>query len=140
MIECRRCGVSQPHDSFSATKKNLCKSCISKENKEYRAKNREAINDRMREYQKEYRVRTKDERVKVNKAWRHANKEKAQAHIEVQKAKLRGDLVAPDSCQDCGVTGRLEGHHEDYSKPLEVDWLCSSCHRLRHEREKQATA
>ena len=26
----------------------------------------------------------------------------------------------------------LHGHHEDYSQPLEVVWLCAPCHGLRH--------
>jgi hypothetical protein len=27
---------------------------------------------------------------------------------------------------------RLEAHHTDYSRPLEVEWLCVSCHRNHH--------
>lgn len=44
----------------------------------------------------------------------------------------RGDLVPAEHCQKCGCPseGRaLDGHHEDYSKPLEVIWLCRSCHK-----------
>lgn len=26
----------------------------------------------------------------------------------------------------------MQGHHPDYSKPLEVEWLCPRCHGARH--------
>jgi hypothetical protein len=31
----------------------------------------------------------------------------------------------------CGRT-RSHAHHDDYSKPLDVIWLCSTHHRSRH--------
>lgn len=33
--------------------------------------------------------------------------------------------------RDCGRTP-AHAHHEDYSKPLEIVWLCASCHKSRH--------
>lgn len=54
----------------------------------------------------------------------------------------RGDLVPAEHCQKCGCPseGRaLDGHHEDYSKPLEVEWLCCSCHK-KHHREHEYRA
>lgn len=41
-----------------------------------------------------------------------------------------GALKRAHACQKCGSTDWInEGHHEDYSKPLRVVWLCIPCHR-----------
>lgn len=45
----------------------------------------------------------------------------------------RGKLI-PKNCQDCGST-ESQKHHEDYSKPLDVIWLCRPCHLNRHREE-----
>ena len=50
-------------------------------------------------------------------------------HHRVSKAIKEGTLVRPKQCSACGKVGPVEGHHEDYDKPLEVIWLCSPCHR-----------
>jgi hypothetical protein len=51
----------------------------------------------------------------------------------VYQALKRGKLVRPSSCEWCGGTNRkIQAHHEDYSKPLEVIWLCIPCHSARH--------
>ena len=44
---------------------------------------------------------------------------------------LRRGKLKRQPCQ-CGSPDS-EMHHEDYSKPLDVVWLCSSCHHLVHE-------
>lgn len=60
---------------------------------------------------------------------------KAKASATYVAAVHRGDLVRPDACQDCGRTNtRIMGHHPDYAKPLDVEWLCSACHRSRHHK------
>lgn len=38
----------------------------------------------------------------------------------------------PEKCSRCGKPGRIIAHHPDYSKPLEVEWLCRPCHALEH--------
>lgn len=48
----------------------------------------------------------------------------------------RGKLVRPDHCAWCNAKGKIEAHHEDYSKPLEVIWLCRPCHSRHHRLEK----
>lgn len=50
----------------------------------------------------------------------------------VRKAIRRGDLEQGTSCSNCGKHGRPDAHHEDYRRPLDVVWLCRSCHQRRH--------
>ena len=47
----------------------------------------------------------------------------------VKGAVARGEMLRPDVCEGCGRTDRTEAHHEDYTMPLEVRWLCRPCHR-----------
>ena len=53
------------------------------------------------------------------------------AHAAVTRAIRSGDLI-PRRCQSCNGRLNVQAHHEDYSKPLDVLWLCASCHRLIH--------
>jgi hypothetical protein len=64
--------------------------------------------------------------------------EKKRAVLRVAKAVKRGRLT-PQPCEACGVTsvckdGRrgVHAHHDDYSKPLAVRWLCKACHDKEH--------
>lgn len=41
------------------------------------------------------------------------------------------------SCQHCNSTMKTHTHHKDYSKPLDVMWLCPSCHKIEHNKEKK---
>lgn len=37
-------------------------------------------------------------------------------------------ILKSEFCQICGSKGRIEGHHHDYDKPLEIIWVCRKCH------------
>jgi hypothetical protein len=39
----------------------------------------------------------------------------------------------------CGTQDRVQAHHEDYSRPLDVVWLCPTHHKARH-REMRCNA
>ena len=52
----------------------------------------------------------------------------ARAYARVYQS--RGMLLA-QPCEVCGDT-KVEKHHDDYSKPLEVRWLCKTHHRELH--------
>jgi hypothetical protein len=61
---------------------------------------------------------------------RLATKEARRAQSMVAYQLSIGRLTRPGFCEWCGIaSGRIEAAHPDYEKPLEVRWLCCSCHR-----------
>lgn len=62
--------------------------------------------------------------------WRAKNPEKYKAHMKVFNAIQKGVLMR-EPCSVCGE-GKAHAHHEDYTKPLDVIWLCLECHRRTH--------
>jgi hypothetical protein len=58
--------------------------------------------------------------------------ERYKARRAVMVSVRKGALTKPVACEDCGVAKNVQAHHEDYAKPLEVEWLCSVCHGKRH--------
>lgn len=56
------------------------------------------------------------------------------ARYAVKTAIRRGELTR-QPCEKCGHVHphrRSHAHHEDYSRPLDVVWLCSMHHKQRH--------
>jgi hypothetical protein len=53
-------------------------------------------------------------------------------HQEVTKGRANGTLVRPSMCSTCGVSCTPVAHHDDYGQPLNVRWLCRSCHAKQH--------
>lgn len=105
--------------------------------KEYYEAHKETIKQRSRERLKNLSQEQKQQRVERVKEFRHKNREKATAWSAVGNAILRGELEKPSYCELCGVSGmKIHAHHEDYSKPLEVLWLCHDCHMSLHSRIK----
>jgi rRNA maturation protein Nop10 len=66
--------------------------------------------------------------------WSLLSREQMQAHVAVHKAVKAGTLK-PQPCQECG-SNKTQAHHPDYSRPLDVEWLCAKHHRARHRSEK----
>lgn len=66
---------------------------------------------------------------KYHKKWIENNKEKTSAHMKVYYA-LKIGRLKKESCY-CG--SKAEAHHNNYSKPLEVVWLCRKHHKEHHK-------
>jgi len=74
----------------------------------------------------------------TTQCYRKRYPERDRAHRAVQRAVREGKMVKPNICECCGKqteSPNLDGHHEDYSKPLEVNWLCRQCHLERHRED-----
>lgn len=65
--------------------------------------------------------------------------EKLKARQCVQDAVKSGKLQKPSKCESCNrefPKKKLQGHHADYSKPLDVKWLCTDCHFTEHHGDR----
>jgi len=47
---------------------------------------------------------------------------------------IRVGKLTKKPCEKCGET-KVQAHHDDYSRPLDVRWLCSRCHGIEHRRQ-----
>lgn len=93
---------------------------------------RERHKDRLNRERREYRQAHRDRAVAATKKWEQGNPEKVRAHQHANNATRRGH-IEPQPCEVCGAE-RAEKHHDDYSKPLEIRWLCRQHHVDHHAR------
>lgn len=63
-------------------------------------------------------------------AWAQRNPEKKRTHLLLQTAVRSGKLTR-GHCEVCG-SSETDGHHADYTKPLDVQWLCRLHHKELH--------
>lgn len=149
---CTRCSAVLRLDQFNRDRKNRdgrtyeCKECAKKRVHEYCKANIEIVRAKNRlrglspEHKKANRQRyrkamsTPEGREKENaykKRWRLNNKEKRTAHLRTANA-IRYGVLKWSPCERCNSEDNVDAHHEDYSKPLDVTWLCKPCHGIRH--------
>lgn len=72
-------------------------------------------------------TRRTNERLRKRR-FRRERPDVARAHQILTYAITSGQIQRPDNCSKCGCGCVPDGHHWDYSKPLEVEWLCHKCH------------
>lgn len=66
--------------------------------------------------------------------------EALRASQAVARAIEMGAIIRPNSCESCERVARIYAAHHDYGQPLEVRWLCASCHSLWDRNEPKGGA
>lgn len=95
--------------------------------RDYREKNRE----KLREYNKAYNSAWRKKHGYHNEQkWARNNPIKVLAQQKLRKAVMLGK-IKKFWCEVCHST-EVVAHHDDYSKPLKVRWLCKIHHRQIH--------
>lgn len=69
-----------------------------------------------------------DKAIKQAASYRLRNPDKIKAR-KIVFVELRAGKLKRQPCF-CGVKG--EAHHDDYSKPLQITWLCKKHHVEKH--------
>lgn len=139
---CHKCLTLKPLAEFSVWKKrgafvhtSRCKACM------------------LERYRSEPYLRRKNKRDAEARAGIPAkrtgnqytrNPVKLAAHHAIANKIKYGKLIRPKECSVCGQIPApapsglpsIQAHHDDYSKPLEIRWLCISCHAAHHAQEK----
>jgi hypothetical protein len=63
----------------------------------------------------------------------------SRATSAVADAIRAGVLTRPARCSTCDEEhARIQAHHDDYGKPLDVRWLCAPCHVAHHAKQRRA--
>lgn len=75
-------------------------------------------------------VRDPTARPRARRVYRERNPEKYASRKAFRQA-LRSGVLVPEPCEVCGDP-KTQGHHDDYSRPLDVRWLCRAHHLEEH--------
>lgn len=133
MKTCFKCNESKPLDSFYRHPRmrdgrlGKCIPCARQDVTENRARRREQY----AEYERE-RFRRPERKAQLRetvKRRRERSPEKDRARRAVGNAIRAGRIIRPANCEHCGEAVKVQAHHTDYAKPLDVEWLCFRCHR-----------
>lgn len=109
-----------------------CKDCDRLTGRQNRKNNPETFKKK----DKSYYERHKLEIIEKRKKKYQEDKPKHRAHYLVKQALYKGELLRKN-CETCGDVKSL-AHHDDYTKPLDVRWLCATCH-MRHHHGKESS-
>ena len=146
MSTCRHCSGAFEAKAWQVAKSDLeCDLCRRARQSEWRAKRkaegRPVVSGRMpREYHRAYEAayfqdpanRARRNALMRSYAAAHGTAEHHKARRKVRTAIESGRLQRLP-CEQCGAVP-AQAHHDDYSRPLDVRWLCPRHHREHHAK------
>lgn len=154
---CTACQQEKPLDDFPRNAKrpdgrySMCKACKNQRGRErhasrpdrapsktpaarreWRRNNPDIVSAQRKRYRGRYPERLNAE----SRVWMRKNPEKHTAHSTLYAAVTAGKIARPDRCSICNRECKPDGHHEDYTRPLDVIWLCQRCHAQLHAERR----
>jgi hypothetical protein len=146
---CSKCGKKKKLEDFYKRPTGRlgvtahCKKCDNVRSRANYRKNPYECNQKAKEHNR----KNPEQKKRQHKRYYEKHKDKINAKIAernrkypkrakaisiVRSALMKGTLVRPSQCSKCDNKKNIQAHHEDYSKPLEIIWLCASCHAGLH--------
>lgn len=124
----RRTGKCKCGQAFRNGSKDYCNDCKCSQEKLWRDKNPEKL--------KEIRKRADEKQKSKPDAWIKM------AARRMTRTAIRKGVLIKDFCEKCSplevcyTFDSVQAHHDDYSRPLEVRWLCTKHHAEHHKNVK----
>ena len=139
MKVCFKCNGLKPlseyykHPQMGDGTLNKCKECAKKDSDENFKRKMLDPNWQIKERERQRIKESKRREMGLVKSYKRKN---ISATIRKEKYgnysnAIRDNRLMPKPCEACGKN-ETQGHHEDYSKPLDVVWLCVRHHQDRH--------
>lgn len=146
MKTCFKCHKHKPlsefyaHPQMSQGTLNKCKECTKADARRQHYKNmadpqwvaKERARQRIKEASRRVLGKSSPCKPESKNAWRKRNPHKSRAQVRVGRAVRKGALLR-QPCEVCG-SANVQAHHDDYTRPLEVRWLCAKHHSEYHVR------
>lgn len=136
---CCKCEIEKEDSEFYKYKRNKdglhshCKKCIAETTTKWQTNNRSKVVASCKKWSSVNRDKCRER----DKRYRDKNPLKCKARLAVHYAIKTGKLIRSGICENCSDSSTTQAHHIDYTKPLEVNWLCGKCHNTIH-REVEA--
>jgi len=127
---CKKCGKEKPlsqfyiHTAMEDGHLNFCNDCVKQRVSKRWYDNAETLRQSERNrYHRRKLMEPGFNSKRIDYQRGHRTPEQNRAHNMVER-----NLIPFSICQICFVPCKPHGHHEDYSKPLEVLWCCIHHH------------
>ena len=153
MKTCRICSQEKPLTEFYKKSDmrdghlSLCKKCHKERSVSWQKENKERVNENSRKRAKTEEVKARRKKQYTSEQGRKNAREAVKryrqkkpmvdvAHRFIRLAIAKGLIKRETSCSECASAETIEAHHDDYTKPDVIRWLCKSCHETWHRFNK----
>lgn len=145
---CKTCKIEFiPTPSQERGRMGMCTPCLASYHRAYRQRRKDQGNPlkvypQGIEYQREYAIayyKRSDVRKRRNeqqKSYKNREDLRHKYHArQITIRAVRSGILSKMPCEVCGEL-KVDAHHDDYSKPLDIRWLCRTHHSQHHKQFK----